>query len=130
MNFFLIIFGHLLGDYLFQSKEMAIKKSEHTISGFFWCVLHCVIYTLCILLMIQKINPLIIILVFLSHYPIDRYSLAKYWLKLIQGRDIENAYLSTKKYHEIDLIFSCIVYLIVDNTLHLLLLWCIFNSIY
>ncbi len=62
----------------------------------------------------------------MSHFPIDRWSLAGKWLQLIKGRDFFAAYHSKAEFHEIDLSFSTIVYVVVDNTFHLLLMAAIF----
>ena len=118
-----IFLGHLVGDYLLQNKQMAWMKGERNWAGFWWCTLHCLIYTFSVCLFLWTINPLIIALVFLSHWPIDRYSLAHHWLKLIGGRDIMVAWLSKERWREIDIAFSCIVYTVADNTMHLVLLW-------
>lgn len=120
-----LVLGHLAGDYLLQSKTMAILKSAKGKVGFFWCTLHCLIYTVSLCLFLWTINPLIIVLVFLSHWPLDRWSLASKWLKLIRGRDFVEAYLSAEKFREIDIAFSCLVYAVTDNTLHIILLWLI-----
>lgn len=120
-----IVLGHLTGDFLFQSKNMALKKSEAGIKGILWCTFHCLIYTISVCLFLWTIDPVIVGLVFLSHWPIDRWSLGSKWLKLIGGRDFVTAYFSKEKYHEIDLAFSCLVYAVVDNTMHLILLWLI-----
>ena len=124
-----IVLGHLTGDYLLQSKAMALKKTEKGFKGIIWCTFHCLIYTASVCLFLWTINPLIIILVFISHWPIDRWSLASIWLKIIRGRNFIAAYQSTEKYHEIDLTFSCLVYAVVDNTMHLILLWLIIKWI-
>ncbi|PIR06727.1 MAG: hypothetical protein COV55_02695 [Candidatus Komeilibacteria bacterium CG11_big_fil_rev_8_21_14_0_20_36_20] len=120
-----IILGHLMGDYLLQSKKMALKKSEKGINGMLWCFLHSSIYTLSVCLFLWEFNLWLLILVFISHYPIDRWSLATKWLKMIKGRDLKTVYQSQGQYREIDLTFSCIVYTIPDNSMHLILLWLI-----
>jgi len=119
------VLGHLVGDYLLQGRTMALKKSEKGWRGALWCTFHSLIYTFSVCLFLLTSDPLIICLVFLSHWPIDRWSLGSKWLKMIQGRDFVNAYLSKEKYREIDISFSCLVYTVVDNTLHLILLWLI-----
>lgn len=119
------VLGHLAGDYLFQGRKVALEKTKKSLSGIIWCTLHCLIYTTSICLFLWTLNPLIVVLVFLSHWPIDRWSLASCWLKLIGGRSFVDAYKSKEKYHEIDLVFSCIVYTVVDNTMHILLLFAI-----
>jgi hypothetical protein len=118
-----IVLGHFVADYLFQNREMAIRKSEKGLIGFLWCFVPCVIYTATICAFLQTLDPMMMFLVFMSHFPIDRWSLAGKWLRFIGGRDILAAYNSVKKYREIDLSFSCLVYAIADNTMHLVLLY-------
>lgn len=122
-----ILLGHLIGDYLLQSKKMAIAKSVKGVNGLMWCLAHCALYTLTICLFTATSDFIKIILIFLSHFPIDRWQLANKWLKIIKGRDFKSAYKSTARYHEIDLSFSVIVYVIVDNTIHILLMSAIFS---
>ena len=121
-----ILFGHLAADYLLQTKTMAIRKSEKTREGLAWCLCHCAVYSVCICLSAWEFNLLLFTLVFLSHYPIDRYSLADKWLKLIKGRDFGSAYESKDRYREFDIAFTCLVYAVTDNTMHLVLLYVIF----
>lgn len=118
-----IVLGHLTGDYLLQSKAMALKKSEKGLAGFTWCSFHCLLYTATLCLFLWTLNPLVAVLVFLSHWPADRWSLASVWLKFIRGRDFASAYTSTDKYREFDIAFTCIVYTVADNTFHLIALW-------
>lgn len=120
-----ILLGHLIGDFLLQSKTMALRKSEKSLTGHLYCFIHCLVYTTSVSLMLWTANPFIIVLIFFSHWPIDRWSLANKWLKIIKGRDIATAFYSQEKYQQIDLIFSCVVYTVVDNTIHLILLWLI-----
>jgi len=122
-----ILLGHLVGDYLIQSKKMALAKSAKGINGLMWCLAHCGLYTLTICLFTATSDFPKIILIFMSHFLIDRWSLASTWLKIIKGRDFISAYKSTAKYHEIDLSFSTVVYAVVDNTIHILLMSAIFN---
>ncbi len=124
-----ILLGHLVGDYLLQNKAMALKKSEKGLSGIVWCTIHSIIYTASVCLFLWTVNPLLVLLVFISHWPIDRWSLASKWLKLIRGRDFLAAYSSTEKYREIDISFSCLVYAVADNTMHLVLLWTILRRL-
>ena len=125
-----IFLGLLAGDYLSQSEATAKRKSEKGWDGVRICTVHCLIVTICICLFIWSstsfavaFNPLLVALIFLTHWPIDRWSLGAKWLKLIHGRDIMRAFLSKEKYREIDLNFSCLVYKEVDNALHLILMW-------
>ena len=88
-----ILLGHLVGDYLLQNRKMALNKSKKGASGLYWCLLHCMLYTTSICVAMQTmtpttISPLIAVLVFMSHFPIDRWSLANYWVKLIGDKTI------------------------------------------
>jgi len=127
--FIRVFLGHLVGDFLLQSRAMALGKSEKGWNGHKWCTFHCVVYTLAVCLFAWTANPLFIVLVFLSHWPIDRWSLTSYWLKLIRSRNLVGAYLSEEKFREFDIAFSAIVYTVADNTLHLVALWAIVNYI-
>lgn len=122
-----ILLGHLVADYLLQPEKMAVQKSAKGIKGLLICVLHCLIYTATICAFTSTVQPLMIGLIFLSHFPIDRWSLASHWLKLIKGRDFISVYQTKPQYHEIGLPFATLVYAVVDNTWHLLLLALIFQ---
>jgi len=121
-----IMIGHLIGDYLLQPKEMAIRKSEKGWCGLLWCLFHCLIYTAAICITTQTFRPLFIVLIFLSHFPVDRWSLGYLWLKIIKGRDFEGREEGLRE-RTISLSFSAVVYTVVDNTIHLLLLILVFN---
>jgi hypothetical protein len=119
-----LVAGHLVGDFLLQPKAMAIHKSDRGWKGFGWCVLHCLIYTTAVCGFIHNVvTPLVVVAIFLSHFPIDRWSLASQWLKLIRGRTFEAAYMSDSAYREFDIAFTSIVYTVVDSTWHLLFMF-------
>jgi hypothetical protein len=123
-----ILLGHLLGDFVLQNNWLALSKNHSSTR----CLLHCLIYTLSVSLF-TILNPIWAIIIFISHYPIDRYSLADKWLKLIKGRSIEE-FLTQNKYSKIDSHkilsggFTSIIYCVVDNTFHIILMvigWCL-----
>lgn len=128
--FIVAFLGHLVGDYLFQTKYMALNKSGKGWSGFKTCTLHVLIYTVSICLMLWMLNPWNILAVFIPHWIIDRWSLASVWLKLIGGRTFEAAYLSQDKYRDFDIAFTSFVYAVVDNTFHLLSLWLVIKFLF
>ena len=121
--FILAAFGHLIGDYLFQTKAMALRKSDEGPTGIAVCTVHAIVYTIAVCLMIGTLDPLVWVLIGAPHWIIDRWSLGNKWLKLIRGRTFEGAYHATDAYREFDIAFTCIVYTVVDNTFHLLSLW-------
>lgn len=147
MNVFdFILIGHLIGDYLFQNKWMAMNKS----ASHFKCFVHSAIYTLTLCVVTLPVIQSLWwpVIVYASHYPIDRWSLADKWLKLIGGRSLEdflekgheniprenlsglltsslgfggrdNEY---ENYHALRGGFTAVVYTVVDNTMHLILM--------
>ncbi|MFC1645335.1 DUF3307 domain-containing protein [Patescibacteria group bacterium] len=118
-----VVLGHLVADYLFQNNWMALHKSKPGLEGFKRCIVHCTIYATCINLFMWSLSPVVFLVAFLSHYPIDRYSLAQKWLDFIGGRNSMNSYNSNKDYKEIQISFDCIVYTMADNTMHIVILW-------
>ena len=127
--FVLALLGHLVGDYLLQSKYMALQKSAHGWLGDQTCTLHVAIYTAAVCMFWWTLDPIVIILVFVPHWIIDRWSLAKPWLKLIGGRSFESAFNSKDKYREFDIAFTSLVYVVVDNTMHFLSLWLVIKFV-
>ena len=96
-----LIVGHMIGDYLFQNSWMALKKTSKT----FPCVIHCTIYTLCILITSGWLDWRLLI-VFGTHFIMDRFRLAKYWRRFMGDKKEELPYI-----------------ILSDNTIHLLTLW-------
>ena len=122
--------GHLIGDYLLQTKNMALNKSAKGWKGFWLCTAHIAIYTASVCGMVSIVQPITIEFVasiFFPHWLIDRYSFASWWLKKIKGRTFVDAFKSTDKYREFDIAFTAIVYTVTDNTFHLL---CLVGSTY
>ena len=118
VNFWPIVFGHWMADYLLQPKKMAVEKAGN------WkvCLLHCLIYALSVGGWYALVDPkkmvLVAFLAFASHFPIDYWSLASEWLKLIKGRNVMDAF---KKENPDP--FAAFVYAVVDNGMHLALLY-------
>lgn len=139
---FWVILGHFVGDYLFQSKAMALGKSAPGWKGIKVCLWHCWVYSLAVYVTVLggfghwlPVPPgfvAVLPMVFLTHYPIDRWSLGGWWLKLIDGRlliETEAQHSEQRLFTEaqlqlmaMDRAFAAIVYTVVDNTLHILLM--------
>jgi len=123
-----IVLGHLVGDYLFQNNWMALKKDKHNGLGTFTCTVHCCIYTLCVCILMGVFSWQWVVYVFFSHFFIDKFSLAEKWLRLIRGRSL-GVFMETLENHvytpHIGLRagFGTVVYAVVDNTMHLVLMW-------
>jgi hypothetical protein len=63
---------HLIGDYILQSDWMANNKTNKTVA----CLAHCLTYTLPFLFL--TFSPFALIVIFGTHFLIDRFRLAKY----------------------------------------------------
>lgn len=121
--FILALLGHLVGDYLLQTKHMALHKADPGWRGILTCTFHVAVYTAAVCVFFWVVNPLVMALVFVPHWVIDRWSLASLWLKLIRGRTFMAAFESKDAYREFDIAFTSIVYTVTDNTMHLICLW-------
>lgn len=122
-----MLLGHLTGDYLMQTDVQARYKSKRGIQGHLVCLIHCWVYASTVMLFVvaSTRDPLSIplmrlaqmfLMIMLTHYPIDRWSLARWWLSSIgrrpPGPTIHDA---------MDGVYW-LVYVVVDNTMHLLLM--------
>jgi hypothetical protein len=85
MNLFgWLLVGHLVGDFLLQTRWMAEKKARE------WPPLlaHCFVYTAVVALLALPaggLSPVAIGLVFFSHILLDRRNLTDLWAKSITG---------------------------------------------
>ncbi|MFT4689698.1 MAG: hypothetical protein ACJASX_002110 [Limisphaerales bacterium] len=64
---------HLVGDYLLQTEQMALRK----VKSWFWAILHALVYSLPFLLIINA-GTIGWLTIFITHAFIDRYRLANY----------------------------------------------------
>lgn len=128
--FVYLLLGHLIGDFLLQNKWMAVNKS----ASHFKCIVHCTIYTLSVSCLTWQFIPNLYwpMIVFLTHFPIDRWNLADKWLQLINGRSLTDYIKNGKQnipneydfenYHVLRGGFTSVVYTATDNTMHLTLM--------
>jgi len=122
-----MVLGHFVADFMLQPKSMALKKSQPGLEGAATCTRHCLIYTCTVCLFALNFTPIFALLVFLSHWPIDRWSLAGKWGKLIGRPTILETFGSLEVRRDIELGFAVLVYAVSDSTMHLVLLWGIAN---
>lgn len=133
---FRMILGHLVGDYFLQNNWMALNKKNR----FLPCFIHCILYTFSICLFIinefrmQKINTMVLIAagIFLSHFLIDYTNIVDRYLGWIGGRSWKNTENLIRKLVNIYSPHICIAYAaivstVVDNTLHLMLMYFLFT---
>jgi hypothetical protein len=69
--------AHAIGDYLLQSEWMAREKTKRSLAA----LVHCAFYILPFLFI--TLNPLTLLVIFGTHFVIDRWHLARYvaWVK-------------------------------------------------
>lgn len=146
MIFERLILGHLLGDYLLQNEWMAMNKSKFSLEGWLACTVHCIIYTLAICLFTWNFDPIWIVAVFLSHFPIDKFALAEKYMHYIKGKGMRDyvrkdgwwdgdvfvkpTMTGHNRYDILEGGFTSIVYTVTDNSLHLILMWGAYQLIY
>lgn len=129
-----LLLGHCFGDFVFQTKWMALNKQGSS----FKCAVHCLIYTACIMLFLWKFSIPFALLVFVSHFIIDRFSLADKWGDLIGARSLTDFMNHGYKeipfhelgepekfhnYHTLRGGFTSLVYAVIDNTFHLVIMY-------
>jgi len=111
-----ILVCHLVGDYLLQTKKMAMYK----VRDFIWTNIHAFVYTLPFIFWL-RVSPQAAVTIYVTHIIIDRFSLARY-LMIAKGSPPNDVYVYDDgfKYP----IYSgnlFLVYVVTDNTLHLLI---------
>lgn len=77
------LFLHLLGDFFLQNDWMAVNKSKYNKLGWLTCSLHCLLYSIPFGLYYHSWPVFLLIL--LSHFIIDKFTLATYYTKLINN---------------------------------------------
>ena len=141
---FELLLGHLTGDYLFQNQWMALSKSKNTLEGWLAAIVHCCIYTVAVCLFMWNFDLIWIIVVFNSHFWIDKFALGEKYKKLIGSStlkefvhryDFKPDYLPYQKpeitrREIIEGGFATLTYTITDNTMHILLMWGAYKLIY
>ncbi len=143
-----LILGHLVGDYLMQNEFMAMNKTKNTLIGWSAASIHCILYTLAVCTIMWNFDLWWIIIVFLSHFPIDKFGLAEKYMHYIKGKGLKDYvkkdcfwlnFIYTPKPENIHNInrydileggFAAVVYTITDNTMHLLLMWIGYQLLY
>lgn len=142
---FELVLGHLVGDYLLQNEWMALNKSKNSLKGWMAALVHCILYTLAVCLFMWNFDLIWILVVFMSHFPIDKFSLAEKYLKHIKGKSLKDFVnkdykppyhfeiipeMKLNRYNVLEGSFSAVVYTVTDNTMHLILMWGAYNLLY
>ena len=131
-----MLFGHLCGDYLFQNHYMALNKSKNTLNGWFAAIIHCLIYTLAVCTFMWNFDVKWIIIVFFSHFFIDKFALGEHWMHYIKGYGLkdfigkDNANANLTRNDIIEGGFMTLIYAVTDNTMHLIIMFGAYKLIY
>jgi hypothetical protein len=139
---FEMLLGHLVGDYLLQNQWMALNKAKYTLVGWIAALVHCIIYTASVCLFMKQFDWQWMIIVFLTHFPIDKFSLGELYMDKVKGyglkkfiNNVNNAephkYLNSSMGNNMLLGgFTAVVYAITDNTMHLVLMYIAYTLLY
>ena len=101
------LIGHLIGDYILQNDWMAQNKKKENLP----CFVHCLLWTISVVVCTGWwIYPSVWFLVFASHWIFDRTQISMWYMKITKKSSQDNP-------------FFPLVYVAVDNTCHLTLLW-------
>lgn len=128
-----ILLGHLVGDYLVQNDWMAKNKSKYNLNGWLAATVHCLVYSLAVLIFTGIYDWIWYLAIFLTHFPIDKFGLAEIYLKYVKGLNVKGFLKEEKEIDRMTMIqasFITIVYTVTDNTIHLLLMWGAYNLLY
>ncbi|MDA8336424.1 MAG: DUF3307 domain-containing protein [Peptococcaceae bacterium] len=101
------LIGHLVGDYLLQTKWQAAHKKAPGLTGWSACLVHCSLWTMSVLFFTGWWKVELAILVFVSHLILDRTHFVSWFLK-VSGKERDGWLV-----------------IVIDNTIHLLFLWLI-----
>lgn len=137
-----MLLGHLVGDYLLQTNFLALNKAKYTLTGWIAALVHCIIYTAAVCAIMGIFDWKWQLVVFLTHFPIDKFSLGELYMDKVKGyglkkfiNDVNNAephkYINSTLGNNMLLGgFTAVVYAITDNTMHLLLMYIAYNIMY
>lgn len=105
---------HAVGDYITQNSWMALNKKNKGLNGFHACYVHCTLYSIPFFFIG---SPLAVGAIFLSHFIIDRTHVVEHWVAFYnRGKaDVNFGYPPERP-----LFLTLWLYIIVDNTFHLL----------
>ena len=76
------IIGAMVGDYILQTDYMAVNKKKDSIP----CAVHCLIWTVAVLVCSWTFNPWLALWLFATHFAIDRSSFIVWWMTNISGQ--------------------------------------------
>ena len=124
----LLIVGHLIGDYIVQNDWMALNKKKPGLAGTIPCLIHCFWYSMAVSLIgamnsNATVRCYLFLIAFVTHYPIDRTNVVERWMELFGQTTFKTVELiEDEKLRAARKQFVPLVYVGVDNSVHLLLM--------
>lgn len=106
------LIGHLVGDYLVQTEYQATHKKLPGWPGRNACSRHCLFYALTVWLFTGW-PAWTLILIYLSHYALDRTTLVGWWFDVTGRESFKNPPLFPWSW------------IVTDNVIHVVTLWLI-----
>jgi hypothetical protein len=118
------ILAHLIGDYILQNNWMANTKTKNSLKGYVACLLHVILYTFAFVFITSNVWHLFLIAI--THFFIDKYRLAVYWIKLVNWnwKSTNNGFPN-----KTPAFMSIWLMIIIDNVFHLLINYTILSFI-
>lgn len=131
--YFGLLLGHLVGDYLCQNTWMAVNKIRNDHTGWLACFVHSLVYTIAVASTVGWVSgcwaffdPIGMFLLFNTHFWIDKFSLGNLWLKMVKDVDLKAVLSSGYNGQVVDtaskISLTWFLYIVIDNTLHLVLM--------
>jgi hypothetical protein len=110
LKLFIGLILHFIGDYIFQNSWLANNKTKKNLPA----IIHALIYSLPFLFIVGF--SWAIFFIFLTHFFIDRYRLAVYWIKLVNWNWYSDNFGYSK---ETPTFLSMWLLFIIDNIFHI-----------
>ena len=104
-----LLAGHMVGDYLFQTRWMATQKTKL----FSALAIHAAIYACAIWLVSLPaggLSPLSVLFLFLTHAVVDRRDITLWWCKYVTQSQEEWLFIMTDQaMHIVVLVLACLL---------------------
>ena len=124
-----MLFGHLVGDYFLQNNWIAQNKGKYSVAGWLICILHCSLYTISVCWFMGDFRADWMVLVFCSHFFIDKFALADKYARVIRSGGCLTRFFEkvgdwdTPKKEGLTAAFCALVYVVIDNSAHLMIMY-------
>lgn len=106
------IVGACAGDYLLQNDYLSSNKKKST----FVCLIHCLIWSACVMLFAWVWNPYVFAILLTTHFIQDRTHIISLWMELIGQRGFRDG--------------ACAPWaaIVVDNVWHIVTIYAVWKA--